>query len=196
MFFVCRLLFIISSVFLFVSGCSDHSHEQEMKTSLLREDANRTNTEIDKPTPLSLEILSFDNKPELLSNHNNRSELDLPVPKAQSFEELKHGVYKEFFPDGKIKEEVMYFKGVQQGPKAIWFSNGQVAKMGEMKDDRWHGKYKEWYQDGTLKLDGQYNEGKQDGKWSFFDKDGEGLPSLQFKDGIEMTRKLPSLLRN
>ena len=78
-----------------------------MKTSLLREDANRTNTEIDKPTPLSLEILSFDNKPELLSNHNNRSELDLPVPKAQSFEELKHGVYKEFFPDGKIKEEVI-----------------------------------------------------------------------------------------
>jgi len=191
-----RLLFIIFNTCFLVCSCSDNSHEQEMKTNLFRKDTNVTKQETNVTKDFNPQITSMLLETEFISDHNDSGELSLPFPKKQTFEGLRNGSYKEFFTDGNVKEEVIYLHGVQQGSKKIWFANGQVSKMGVMKNDRWHGKYEEWYEDGTPKVIGEYIEGKQHGKWKFFDKEGDALPILQFENGIEMTRKLPSILGN
>ena len=123
-------------------------------------------------------------------------ELKLPLPKSLESSGERNGVVRKFFGDRSIKEEVYFVDGVKEGYRKIWYENGQLSKSGTMKQDRWHGKYEEWYSNGIPKVSGQYFEGKQDGEWKFYDKEGNELPDLFFKKGVETTRKLPSLLKD
>ena len=119
-------------------------------------------------------------------------DLNLPLPMNQK----SNGLIKEYYEDGSVKEEVFFVNGVKEGSRKIWYANGKISKSGVMKDDRWHGEYKEWYSTGEPKVSGHYFEGKQDGEWKFYDKEGNALPDLFFKNGVETTRKLPSLLKD
>ena len=186
-----KLFCVIWTVTLLL-GCTDQSTEEKMKTSLVREDKNQS---------FSAPSFTMEAEPVLLSEVVKGELKDLPVPnlplpQTQADPGVKDGMIQEFFADGTLKEEVHYLQGVQQGAKKVWYTNGQLAKIGNMLDDRWHGKYEEWYEDGNPKLIGRYVDGKQDGEWLFFDKEGKELPSLTFKNGVEMTRKLPSVLRD
>ena len=187
-----KKLFCVLWGIVLLLGCTDQSPEDKMRTSLVREEKNQSS---------SIPSFTKGAEPVHLSEIVNGELQDLPVPNLplpQTLAEtvVRNGMVQEFFVDGTLKEEVHYLEGVQQGAKKVWYANGQVAKIGNMLDDRWHGKYEEWYEDGNSKVIGQYVDGKQDGEWLFFDKEGKELPSLTFKNGVEMTRKLPSVLRD
>lgn len=123
-------------------------------------------------------------------------DLNLPLPMNLKSNSPRNGLIKEYYEDGSVKEEVFFVNGVKEGNRKIWYANGQISKSGVMKDDRWHGQYEEWYPTGEPKVSGHYFEGKQDGDWKFYDKEGKALPDLFFKNGVETTRKLPSLLND
>ena len=129
-------------------------------------------------------------------DENVSEDLNLPLPMNLKSNGPRNGLIKEYYEDGSVKEEVFFVNGVKEGNRKIWYANGQISKSGVMKDDRWHGQYEEWYSTGEPKVSGHYFEGKQDGEWKFFDKEGNALPDLFFKNGVETTRKLPKLLGN
>ena len=59
--------------------------------------------------------------------------------------------YKEFFPDGTLRTEIAYRKGVR------------------------HGTVKFYYNTGHLFCEGRYKNGRQAGKWRYYKVTGEKL---------------------
>ncbi|MEI3419701.1 MAG: hypothetical protein V8R91_00795 [Butyricimonas faecihominis] len=59
--------------------------------------------------------------------------------------------YKEFFPDGTLRTEIAYRKGLR------------------------HGTAKFYYNTGHLFCEGRYKNGRQTGKWRYYKVTGEKL---------------------
>ena len=115
------------------------------------------------------------------------------LPKSPPAEKGFSGIKKETFDDGTLKRESHYIHGKKHGPYTVWYESGGMQKKGWMKDDKWHGTYQEWWPEGVLRVKGAYFEGMQNGEWSFFDPDGNALPTLYFDMGQEVTRDLKKL---
>ena len=96
------------------------------------------------------------------------------------------------FEDGTKKQELNYTNGRKNGIFQRWYSNGQLEKRGNYKDDRFDGLFEAWNEEGERKWKGFYREGKQNGEWILFDKSGNPMPAIYFKDGIETTHELPA----
>lgn len=87
--------------------------------------------------------------------------------------EVKHGVFREFHPNGNRKTlgefsygnktgtwtawadngtkvlEEGYLNGLRQGPVQKWYVNGQIAYEGHFEDDKPVGERLEWYMNGS-----------------------------------------------
>ena len=98
----------------------------------------------------------------------------------------------ERFEDGTNKQVLNYTDGKKNGVFQRWFSNGQLEKRGRYKDDRFDGFFEAWNEEGVRKWTGFYRDGKQHGEWILFDKSGNPMPAIYFKDGIETTHELPA----
>ena len=188
--------FLICFLLIFFVGCSEYGLPEEKETLDLSVDRNDS-IELQKRKELKA-LDSFDEGGRNLfaQDNNMPEEMKLPLPKKLESLDPPDGLVREFFEDGSVKEELRFVDGVKEGSRKIWYANGQISKSGFMKEDRWHGEYKEWYSTGVPKVSGQYLEGKQDGEWKFYDKEGNALPDLFFKNGVETTRHLPSLLKD
>lgn len=103
------------------------------------------------------------------------------------------GIKMEKFEDGSNKEMLNYVGGQKNGLFQKWFSNGQLERRGNFKDDRLDGLIEAWHPNGSPDWIGHYKDGVRNGKWTFFDKEGNAMPSIYFQDGVEVTRVLPPL---
>ena len=182
-------------IFLALIGCTDKESDHTDPKNPHETESNQSKDIVVKK-PFDLEFSSEDESNGTFGGNSSPNDLGLPMPKQTKPSGPKSGLIKEYFEDGSIKEETVYFNGVKEGKRKVWYRSGQLYKSGTMKSDRWHGKYQEWYENGTPKLAGKYLEGKQDGEWIFFDKEGNSMPALHFENGTEITRKLPTLLKD
>ena len=155
---------ITALCFSMIYGCSDTGNE-----GVQIENHSEVNKTIGKTVIIDPEQ----------STHNEVSELT--------------SIRKEFYEDGKIKEEVNFKGDLKDGIRRKWYSNGNLSIEGTMEMDKWNGTYREWYSDGMPKLVGEYLDGKQHGEWFFYDKNGVKLPSLTYDNGKEVTRNLPKV---
>jgi antitoxin component YwqK of YwqJK toxin-antitoxin module len=78
-----------------------------------------------------------------------------------------HGEYKEFYPNGKIKQETSYTNGIQDNDYKVWCENGQQFVEGKI-----NGENIQWYENGNImnkytrlngKLEGEYIEWHENG---------------------------------
>jgi len=95
------------------------------------------------------------------------------------------GVYKLWYPDGKIKVVQSYLNGVPQGVRREYdeegnitagyiFDRGKIVGEGIVKEDGLkEGPWKEFYPNGKLKAEGNYAEGVKTGKWTYYYKNGQ-----------------------
>lgn len=61
------------------------------------------------------------------------------------------GIACDFFPDGRVKSEVQFVNGHQEGVAKEWYDNGQIKFEGMYLGDGLHGVSKEWHPNGQLK---------------------------------------------
>jgi hypothetical protein len=69
------------------------------------------------------------------------------------------GIAYETYPNGQIKSDKSYFKGIQKGFEREWYSNGQLEHECGMEAGVADIFYKEWYINGQLKGDEIYENG-------------------------------------
>ena len=105
----------------------------------------------------------------------------------------KNGLVIEWHDDKTQKNQTNFSNGVKNGKSLSWFPNGQLKEKCFYLDDRLEGEFLGWHENGVLRLKGTYSNGKQDGEWIIFDSSGNAMPSVFYKDGMEVTRELPSL---
>ncbi len=160
-------------MFHFLLSCSQDVPEVEIKGNNLKLE--------DEESPASGKfILNEGEVTEHKKIFNKKTPIRLEGPKIERFE------------DGTKKQVLNYTDGKKNGVFQRWFSNGQLEKSGSYKDDRFDGFLEAWNEEGVRKWTGFYRNGKQHGEWILFDKSGNPMPAIYFKDGIEITHELPA----
>ena len=98
----------------------------------------------------------------------------------------KEGLWKFYYPSGKIKQEVTYKNNRPNGFVRIYYENGNVSEEGIWKGNKWVGKYKYYHKNGKLAYDWNYNEnGKRDGVQKYYYENGNIMIEGNWKNGKE-----------
>jgi antitoxin component YwqK of YwqJK toxin-antitoxin module len=103
---------------------------------------------------------------------------------------------------GKLIERYNYYEDkngsfIKDGKYQAWYSNEQIEKSGNYKDNKKHGLWKYWSKEGLLSAEAEYNEGMKEGLYNKYDENGnlksesiynkdtlEGLEKIYFPNGI------------
>jgi antitoxin component YwqK of YwqJK toxin-antitoxin module len=98
--------------------------------------------------------------------------------------DLRHGVAKVWYPNGRIEQEGMYQFGEKSGLFTYWHENGQVAATGEFRDDQPDGTWVWWHENGQKLAYGRYEHGTLMGEWRWWNEAGK-LTKQHTYDGTE-----------
>ena len=84
-----------------------------------------------------------------------------------------HGVYKEYYSNGKIKAKREYTHGIANGADIFYYENGAIRHSlqvlnGELRD----GEQIEWYDNGQVRSKYTLINGKAEGDMVFYHKNG------------------------
>lgn len=79
----------------------------------------------------------------------------------------EHGIWKKFYPDGKLTEQRAFENGKKMGSYLAWWPNGKKQLDYQFKDDEYEGICREWNVKGLLLKQMNYTKGHEDGaqKW-------------------------------
>jgi antitoxin component YwqK of YwqJK toxin-antitoxin module len=103
---------------------------------------------------------------------------------ATEGKDLRHGVAKAWFPNGRIEQEGVYQFGKKSGVFTYWHENGQVAATGEYRDDQPEGNWVWWHENGQKSAFGKYEGGVLIGEWRWWNEAGK-LTKQHTYDGTE-----------
>jgi len=84
----------------------------------------------------------------------------------------KHGEWKQYFSDGKIKEIGNVQHDQPEGDWKAFYNNGVIRATGQNKDGKQTGLWKFNDENGTLRAQGNYINSQQTGKWTYYDEFG------------------------
>ncbi len=70
------------------------------------------------------------------------------------------GLWRRWFEDGTLAEEVTLRAGVRHGPYRTYTTTGAVCLEGEFFDGERHGEWRCWSADGALIYTYEYNRGQ------------------------------------
>jgi antitoxin component YwqK of YwqJK toxin-antitoxin module len=109
---------------------------------------------------------------------------------ASEGKNLRHGVAKAWYPNGKLESEGTYQYGKKSGTFTFWHENGQVAATGDYRDDQAEGQWVWWHENGQRSAFGRYQDGLLIGEWRWWN-DGGKLTKQHIYDGTESASREP-----
>lgn len=108
--------------------------------------------------------------------------------KAQAYFDQGDGVYKEFYPSGKIKMEGRNVDEESQGLWTYYYETGEVEAEGDFIDGLRNGYWQHFHKNNQIAAEGKFNNGEKDGIWKYYFPDGsissEGEMKADQKDGF------------
>lgn len=87
--------------------------------------------------------------------------------------DIKHGEWKMYFSNGKLKEIGNVKKEIPEGSWKAFNVNGTLRAIGQFENGYQIGHWKYNDENGTLRAEGKYIHGQQKGKWIYYDDNGE-----------------------
>lgn len=103
---------------------------------------------------------------------------------------LMEGISKNYYENGKLRNEVPVKDGMRHGVAREYYENGQLAAEIEYKADAKNGWSKWYYQDGILYQEAQFVANQKEGIEKKYYNTGELLALLKWKNG----KSLPGLV--
>ena len=70
----------------------------------------------------------------------------------------REGVWKKYYPSGKIKSEIKYVKGSPKGNFTTYYENGQIEEKGSWSAKVYNGKFIRYYENGEIAQVKSFNE--------------------------------------
>lgn len=129
------------------------------------------------------------------------------------------GLWKAFYPDGKLKHQITFVDGLAKGKASFYFPNGTLWEEGNWNEYCWIGEYRlyypngqaayEWnynnlgrregvqkyyFENGSKKYIGNWGDGQITGNVEVFDSTGILVSTRVYKDGIFETAKRPDAI--
>jgi len=93
------------------------------------------------------------------------------------------GLYKEFYPDGKLKKEKMIIGGQGNGSFKTFYPNGILRSEAYFVNEKRNGGYKVYSDSGKLTIEGNYINGIANGYFREFDESGALKSQIQYVNG-------------
>jgi len=96
------------------------------------------------------------------------------IEEGNYIENKKDGLWKVYFPNGKVKHEITYVKGSAKGYAKIYYADGTLQEEGIWNEIYWTGQYRYYYPNGQAAYIWNYNnQGKRDGEQKYFFENGK-----------------------
>jgi len=98
----------------------------------------------------------------------------------------KVGMWKAYYPSGKIKSEITYAMGRPKGPYKTYYENGQVEEQGSWSLNKNQGKFTRYYENGQVQQSFNFDEtGKRNGPQKYFYENGQLMIEGNWNGGKE-----------
>lgn len=98
----------------------------------------------------------------------------------------KVGVWKTFYPNGELKNEITFEGGRPKGPYTTYYENGQVEEQGSWSTNKNTGSFKRFYENGQVQQDFTFNtSGKRDGPQKYYYDNGQLMIEGNWNGGKE-----------
>ncbi len=94
------------------------------------------------------------------------------------------GIYKLFYPDGKLYFEMPLKKGVWEGKQKTYYPDGKIMAEVEFKNDLKEGAAKYYYHSGQVSSEGNYLYDQKNGIWKSYTEDGDVESEEFYTDGL------------
>lgn len=79
----------------------------------------------------------------------------------------KHGTWKWFHSNGKLKKEIEYKEGVVSGNSVTeYYANGAIRAVTPVKDGKMTGHAVFYYENGNKESEGSMSDGYREGYWN------------------------------
>lgn len=99
-------------------------------------------------------------------------------------DDKKDGVWKAYFPDGKIKHEITYIKGAAKGYAKMYYADGTLREEGTWNEICWVGDYRYYYPNGQAAYVWKYNrQGKREGEQRYYWENGKPKYRGEWENG-------------
>lgn len=117
---------------------------------------------------------------------------------------VPHGPFREFRPDGGLKQQGQFAQGRRVGAWAAWWDNGNIRSRRQYVDGRLDGEQRVYHPNGQLRCAYGMVGGRQEGAYESFFSDGAermkgamrgGLVEGEWRYTIRMDRELLPYLR-
>lgn len=95
----------------------------------------------------------------------------------------KVGLWKAYYPSGKLKSEITHENGRPKGPYTTYYENGQIEERGNWGLNKNMGKFTRYYENGQLMIEGNWNGGKEDGAVKEYYANGDLMSVRVFNGG-------------
>ena len=98
----------------------------------------------------------------------------------------KVGMWKMYYPSGKIKSEITYISGRPKGPYKTYYENGNVEEQGNWALNKQTGNFKRYHENGKISQDFTFNaSGKRDGPQKYYHENGQLMIEGNWNGGKE-----------
>lgn len=98
----------------------------------------------------------------------------------------KIGIWKKYYPGGKIKSEITYSGGRPKGPYTLYYDNGNIEESGNWQRTKNTGSFKRYHPNGKVAQDFTFSEtGKRTGKQTYYYENGNVRLEGTWQEGLE-----------
>ena len=101
-------------------------------------------------------------------------------------DDMKHGKYVGYHPDGSIFEESTYINGQVHGIRSLFYEGNKKIQTAETYiDGIMDGLFEEYHINGQVAFTGLYVNDAMDGVWKKYSESGQLIEEVSFKDSEE-----------
>ena len=98
----------------------------------------------------------------------------------------KQGVWKKFFSNGNVKDEITYKMNRPNGAYKVYYDNGKIQEEGVWKNSRNTGQFKRFHPNGKIAQNFKFSStGKREGKQQYFYENGQLMIEGNWDGGKE-----------
>jgi antitoxin component YwqK of YwqJK toxin-antitoxin module len=111
---------------------------------------------------------------------------DAKVEEGKFVDNKKAGPWKEYYPNGTLKNKITFSNNRPDGYAVMYHENGKIAEEGVWKNNRWVGVYKLYHDNGQVAQEFNFNAvGKREGNQKYYYENGQLMIEGDWKGGKE-----------
>lgn len=108
------------------------------------------------------------------------------VQEGRYADSKKKGQWKEYYPNGNVKNKITYENNRPNGYAIMYHDNGKISEEGLWQNNRWVGDYKLYYDNGQVAQEFKFNKsGKREGPQVYYYENGQKMIEGNWAEGKE-----------